>query len=76
MALTASYFHTGGFPTLASVIKFNNAGGVPSGFVGTREGTLEPLNLTDKEVDELVEFLITLTGELPPENLLRKPNLP
>ncbi len=75
VALTAPYFHTGD-PTLTSVIEFNNAGGVPSGFVGTREGTLEPLHLTDKEIDELVKFLLTLTGELPPENLLRKPNLP
>ena len=76
VALTAPYFHTGGFPTLASVIEFNNAGGVPSGFVGIREGTLEPLHLTEKETVELVEFLLTLTGELPSENLLRKPILP
>ena len=76
VALTAPYFHTGDFPTLASIIAFNNAGGVPSGFVGVREGTLEPLNLSEQEANDLVEFLLTLTGELPLEHLLTKPNLP
>ena len=76
IALTAPYFHTGEFPTLASIIEFNNAGGVPSGFVGMREGTLEPLNLSEQEANDLVEFLMTLTGELPAEHLLRKPDLP
>ena len=76
VALTAPYFHTGEFPTLESIIDFNNAGGVPSGFVGMREGTLEPLNLSEKEVNDLVEFLLTLTGESPPALLLSKPDLP
>jgi len=76
VAVTAPYFHTGEFPTLESIIDFNNAGGVPSGFVGTREGTLEPLNLNEQEINDLVEFLLTLTGESIPEHLLRKPDLP
>lgn len=76
VALTAPYFHTGEFPTLESIIAFNNAGGVPAGFVGTREGTLEPLNLSEQGVQDLVEFLRTLTGESPPQHLLRKPKLP
>ena len=76
VALTAPYFHTGEFPTLNSIIDFNNAGGVPSGFVGMREGTLEPLNLTEQEANDLVEFLLTLTGQSPLEYLLRKPDLP
>ncbi len=74
--LTAPYFHTGDFPTLESIIEFNNAGGVPSGFVGMREGTLEPLNLSEQEAKDLVEFLLTLTGESPLEHLSIKPNLP
>lgn len=76
VALTAPYFHTGDFPTLASVIAFNNAGGIPSGFVGNREGTLDPLHLSNQESNDLVQFLLTLTGELPSEHLLRKPDLP
>lgn len=76
VALTAPYFHTGEFPTLASVIEFNNLGGTGGNFVGQRERTLEPLQLTEQEKTELVEFLETLTGELPPASLLEKPNLP
>ncbi len=76
VALTAPYFHTGEFPTLRSIIEFNNAGGVPNGFVGMREGTLEPLELNEQEVQDLVAFLLTLTGELSSEHLLREPELP
>lgn len=76
VALTPPYFHTGEFPTLASVIEFNNVGGASGDFVGRREGTIEPLHLTEQEKDDLVEFLKTLTGELPPTHLLRKPDLP
>lgn len=76
VALTAPYFHTGQFQTLESIIEFNNSGGVPNGFIGMREGTLEPLNLNEQEVQDLVEFLKTLTGKPPPEHLLRIPDLP
>ena len=73
VALTAPYFHTGEFPTLESVIEFNNVGG---NFVGQRERTLEPLRLSEQEMADLVEFLETLTGEMPPAQLLTKPRLP
>ena len=76
VTLTPPYFHTGEFPTLISVIEFNNAGGTGGDFVGRRERTLEPLDLSQQEKDDLVEFLETLTGELPPAHLLNKPNLP
>ena len=76
VALTAPYFHTGELPTLESVIEFNNVGGTGGNFVGQRERTLEPLGLSKEEKSELVEFLETLTGELPPAHLLTKPNLP
>ncbi|MYB96700.1 cytochrome-c peroxidase [Candidatus Poribacteria bacterium] len=76
VALTAPYFHTGEFPTLESVIEFNNVGGTGGNFAGQREGTLEPLGLSEQEKADLVEFLETLTGELPPTHLLTKPNLP
>ena len=76
VALTAPYFHTGEFPTLESVIEFNNAGGARGNFAGQREGTLEPLGLNEQEKVDLIEFLETLTGESPPAHLLIKPNLP
>ena len=76
VALTAPYFHTGEFSTLESVIEFNNVGGTGGNFVGQRERTLEPLGLSEEEKSELVDFLETLTGELPPAHLLTKPNLP
>ena len=76
VTLTAPYFHTGEFPTLTSVIEFNNVGGTGGNFAGQREGTLEPLGLSEQEISDLVEFLETLTGELPPAHLLTKPNLP
>ena len=76
VALTAPYFHTGEFPTLESVIEFNNVGGTGGNFVGQREGTLEPLGLSKQEIADLIAFLETLTGELPPAHLLTKPSLP
>ncbi len=76
VALTAPYFHTGDFPTLVSILEFNGAEIPTTEFAGMREGTLEPINLNEQEINDLVEFLLSLTGELPPAYLLRKPNLP
>ncbi len=76
VALTAPYFHTGEFPTLASVIEFNNAGGTTNEFAGRSAVRVEPLHLTEQEKQDLVEFLETLTGEPPPAHLLIKPKLP
>ena len=76
VALTAPYFHTGEFPTLASVIEFNNAGGSTNEFAGRQAVAIEPLHLTEQEKKYLVKFLETLTGEPPPAHLLTKPKLP
>ena len=76
VAVTAPYFHTGEFPTLMSVIEFKDAGGSTTAFPGRDAVSIEPLNLSEQEKSDLVEFLKTLTGELPPEHLLRKPDLP
>ncbi len=72
-AVTAPYFHTGEFPTLMSVIEFKDAGGYTTAFPGMAGVLRAPLNLSEQEKNDLVEFLKTLTGELPPEHLLRKP---
>ena len=76
VALTAPYFHTGEFPTLASVIEFNNAGGATNEFAGRQAVPVEPLHLSEQEKKDLVSFLKTLTGEPPPAHLLIKPKLP
>lgn len=73
VALTAPYFHTGEFPTLLSVIEFKNAGGSTTPFPGMAVVPIAPLGLSEQEQSDLVEFLKTLTGELPPDHLLSKP---
>ena len=76
IALTAPYFHTGGYPTILSILRFNGSEIPTTEYVGMRDDTRQPLSLNEQEVNDLDEFLLTLTGELPPEHLLRKPELP
>ena len=73
VTITAPYFHTGEFPTLASVIAFKNAGGYTTGFPGMAAVLMEPLDLSEAEQTDLIAFLETLTGELPAAHLLMKP---
>jgi cytochrome c peroxidase len=64
VAETGPYFHNGSASTLRAVVQLYNAGG---GDVGTYSGQLDPkirpLGLSDAEVDDLVAFLRSLTGE-------------
>jgi cytochrome c peroxidase len=71
---TAPYMHTGGLPTLRSVVQYYNKGGGDSGFVGTKDVKLKPLLLSEREIDELVAFLNTLTGEDIPAELRANPH--
>ena len=64
---TAPYFHNGSMATLEDVVRFYNAGGAESGFPGTKDPLLVPLNLSESEITDLVAFLETLTGEPVPE---------
>ena len=73
VAITAPYFHTGEFPTLASVIEFKNTGGYTTGFADMAAVPIESLGLSEEEQTDLIAFLETLTGELPPAHLLTKP---
>ena len=73
VAVTAPYFHTGEFPTLLSVIEFKNAGGYTTAFPGMGAVPIAPLGLSEQEQSDLVAFLETLTGEMPPDHLLSKP---
>ncbi|WP_181180188.1 cytochrome-c peroxidase [Candidatus Thermokryptus mobilis] len=66
--LTAPYMHDGSEATLLDVIEFYNRGGNEN---PNLSGEMRPLNLTDQEKQDLVEFLKSLTGEFPkdfPEN--------
>jgi cytochrome c peroxidase len=76
VAKTAPYFHTGEKATLRDVVMHYNNGGSPEGtFAGTKSSRLRPLGLSDIEIDDLVEFLNTLTGDLPDPNFLCDPSL-
>lgn len=59
VALTAPYMHNGSLSTLRDVIDFYNQGGIPNELLSP---LIRPLGLTDSEIDELVAFLQSLTG--------------
>ncbi len=59
VSLTAPYMHNGSLLTLHDVMAFYNDGGVPNELLSP---LIRPLNLTDTEIDELVSFLESLTG--------------
>ncbi|MCA9718741.1 MAG: hypothetical protein KC468_28995 [Myxococcales bacterium] len=71
IAETPPYMHTGQFQTLEEVVDFYNEGGHDAGFQGTKDDVIVPLNLSDAEKSDLVEFLKTLTGEEVSPDLLR-----
>lgn len=59
VAITAPYMHNGALSTLREVVEFYNKGGVKNEVLSP---LMFPLNLSEKEIDYLVEFLKTLTG--------------
>lgn len=65
IALTAPYMHDGSEPTLESVVGFYNQGGIPN---PNLDGGIRPLNLTEDEKKDLVEFMKSLTGDNLPES--------
>ncbi|HSR96721.1 MAG TPA: cytochrome c peroxidase [Kofleriaceae bacterium] len=70
VAMTAPYMHTGELATLKDVVRFYNQGGGTSDYAGTRDALIQPLNLTESEMDDLVAFLESLTGDPVPSELL------
>jgi cytochrome c peroxidase len=58
--LTAPYMHNGSEKTLLDVIKFYNKGGELN---PNLDGGMRPLKLTDPQMDDLVDFLKTLTSD-------------
>jgi cytochrome c peroxidase len=58
--LTAPYFHNGSAATLNDVVSFYSKGG---GDDPRRDWELQPLGLTDREQEDLIEFLKSLTSD-------------
>jgi cytochrome c peroxidase len=58
--LTTPYMHNGAQKTLLDVVRFYNRGGNAN---PAQDERMHPLNLTDKEMNELVEFMRALTSD-------------
>lgn len=62
IARTAPYMHDGSLKTLLDVINFYDRGGIPNPYLSP---DMKPLKLSEQEKADLVEFLKSLTGEMP-----------
>ena len=60
IAHTAPYMHDGRFGTLQEVVDFYNRGGIANPH---KDPFMQPLELSNQEIEELVEFLHSLSGE-------------
>lgn len=60
VSLTAPYMHNGAFGTLKEVVEFYNQGGVTNPLL---DPFIRPLRLTNAEVEDIVTFLESLTGD-------------
>jgi len=60
VGITPPYMHDGSIATLWDVMDHYNKGGEANLFL---DGGIEPLALTEEEIDQIVEFLFTLTDE-------------
>jgi cytochrome c peroxidase len=74
IARTAPYMHDGAFETLHDVLEFYDDGGgnaaTHGSFSGSVDPLIRPLGLADRDYDDLVAFLETLSGEPLPAALL------
>ena len=70
---TYPYMHNGMLETLNDVVEFYNAGGGENEFAANKSALISPLDLSDSEVDDLVAFLESLSGE---ELVPDEPDLP
>lgn len=60
VALTAPYMHNGSLGSLREVVEFYNQGGVPNPVL---DPLMTPLELSEQEVEDLLAFLRSLTGD-------------
>ncbi len=72
---TPPYMHGGHFETLEEVVRFYSTLD-ESSTIGHREEMLQPLALSDQQIDDLVNFLETLDGEPLPQSLKQQPESP
>ncbi len=70
---TYPYMHNGMLETLRDVVVFYNNGGGENEFAENKSELIKPLGLSDAEVDDLVAFLESLSGE---EILTDDPDIP
>ena len=62
VAKTGPYMHDGGLATLREVVEFYSRGGTPN---PNLDPFVKPLNFSDNDIQNLVDFLEALTGETP-----------
>ena len=67
---TGPYMHNGAFKTIKEVVSFYNRG---AGEDPAKDPLLRPLGLKQPEMDDLVEFLMSLTGD---QIIVEAPPLP
>jgi cytochrome c peroxidase len=60
VGITAPYMHDGSLHTLWDVVDHYNRGGEANPYL---DGAIEPLNLSEDEIDDLVAFLFSLTDQ-------------
>ena len=72
-AYTAPYMHNGMIETLRDVVVFYNEGGGTNEFAENKSEMIQPLGLNDGEIDDIVAFLGSLSGE---EILPEDPEIP
>ncbi|MFC2164062.1 cytochrome-c peroxidase [Acidobacteriota bacterium] len=60
IGITPPYMHDGSLTTLWDVIDHYNAGGEANPFL---DGGIEPLALSDEEIDQLVAFMFSMTDD-------------
>ena len=60
VSLTSPYMHDGAFSSLREVVEFYNQGGVENELLSP---LIKPLNLSNQEIDQIVAFMFSLTGE-------------
>ncbi len=70
---TEPYMHNGMLETLRDVVEFYNAGGDTNEYFKNKSPLIKPLGLSDQEVDDLVSFLESLSGD---EILMDAPEMP
>lgn len=75
-AETGPYFHNGSVSTLEDVVRHYNRGGASEDYPGTKDALIVPLNLSEVEIRDLVEFLESLTGEPVLEEFTRDTSAP